>query len=192
MREAAAAEDYTLASQLKSERELKRDQATLALQEVDKKIFGSDELVGEPSVSTTKDESSRSFVETSSFASHAKHNGRDHKTVKVTSPTQEAERKFIGRTVDMVSEFPSGTIKDEISTFQSNRSFPETGSRTSLAKNSDGEEESQNDDSIVDGEHPLLGVETAEELPAPDDISEIAGNVSSDLIKKCEELFGRY
>jgi hypothetical protein len=164
MREAAAADDYTLASQLKSERDLKRDQATLALQEVDKQFFGSDELVGEPSVSTTKESSS--IFETRSFASHAKHNGRDHKTVQVTLPTQEAERKFIGRTVDMVSEFPSGTTKDEISTFQSNRSFPETGSRTSLAKNSDGEEESQNDDSTVDGEHPLLGVENAEELSA--------------------------
>ena len=191
MREAAAAEDYALASQLKFERDLKRDQATLALQEVDKQFFGSDKLVGEPSVSTTKDES-RSFVETGSLASHTKHNGRDHKAEQDTSPTQEPERKFIGRTIDMVSEFSSGTIKDEISTSQSKRSFPEIGSRTSLAKNSDREEESHNGDIIVDGEHPLLGVENAEELPAPDDISEIIGNASSDLIKKCEELFGRY
>ena len=191
MREAAAAEDYALASQLKFERDLKRDQATLALQEVDKQFFGSDKLVGKPSVSTTKDES-RSFVETGSLASHTKHYGHDHKTEQVTSPTQESEMKFIGRTVDMVSEFSSGTIKDEISTSQSKRSFPEIGSRTSLAKNSDSEEESHNGDCIVDGEHPLLGVENAEELPAPDDISEIIGNASSDLIKKCEELFGRY
>ncbi len=188
MREAAAAEDYALASQLKSERDLKRDQATLALQEVDKQFFGSDKLVGEPPVSRTKVERSRSFVETG----HTRHNGRDHKTEQVTSPAQEDERKFIGRTVDMGCEFSSGTIKDEISTFQSKRSFPEIGSRAYLAKDSDSEEESHNDDSFAVGEHPLLGVENAEELPAPDDISEIIGNASSDLIKKCEELFGRY
>jgi len=182
MREAAAAEDYALASQLKSERDLKRDQATLALQEVDKQFFGSDKLAGEPS----------SFVETGSLASRTKHNERDHKTEQVTSPTQEAERKFIGRTVDMVSEFSSATIKDETSTSQSKRSFPEIGSGTSLAKNSDSDEESHNGDSIVDGEHPLLGVENAEELPPPDDMSEIIGNAPSDLIKKCEELVGRY
>lgn len=196
MREAAVAEDYALASQLKSERDLKRDQATLALQDVEKQFFGSDKLLmGEASVSTTKDESStpqsskRLSVETGSIAtSNAK-----HKTEQVTLSTQEVEKKSIGRTDDFVGEFSSSTFKDDSSASRSKRSFLETGSRTSLTKNSEAsEEESHRDDSIVDGEHPLLGVENAEALPEPDEISEVTGNAPSDLIKKCEELFGEY
>jgi hypothetical protein len=57
MREAAASEDYVLASQLKSERNVQREQATLALQEVEKQFFGSDRLMNEPLIGvSTKDE----------------------------------------------------------------------------------------------------------------------------------------
>ncbi|KAL3811339.1 hypothetical protein ACHAXA_007404 [Cyclostephanos tholiformis] len=172
MRDAAAAEDYALASRLKSERDIKRDQANFALQEVEKQFFGSDKLADEPSIS---------HLEAVNVQSHSKHHG--------PLSAQEVEKKFNTRTDEMVREFSNSAIKDEPSSPQSKRSFAETGIRSSLTNNS---EASKKESRIVDGEHPLLGVENATELPAPDEISEFAGNASSDLIQKCEELFGAY
>ena len=146
------------------------------MQEVEKQFFGSEKLADEPTINETANRN-LGRMETGSIQSHTKHSGR--------LSTQEAQKEFDAQNHGVVSEFPISAIKGEPSTPQSMRSFADTGIRTSLTK---GNEESR----IVGGEHPLLGVENAGELPAPDEISEFVGNASSDLIQKCDELFGEY
>lgn len=139
MRQSAAAEDYVSASRLKSERDVKRAQATLALQEVERQFIGrNDEVTGECI----------------------------HKDL--SSPL-----------LNLKKDSPQKTIL-------------ETTSVESRSKKSEANDEEPIDDmSTVGGEHPLLGVENAEELPAPEEISNNS-IVSSDLVQKCEESFGSY
>lgn len=141
MHHSAANEDYASASRLKSERDLKRKQAALALEEVERHFIGRiDAIVGEP------------ILMDLSYTSQS---------LKMHSPqkTNHESRS--------IASHPS----------------------TKCSKASD--EESQNECSIVGVDHPLLGVENAEELPAPEELSNNA-TVSSDFVQKCEELLGGY
>ena len=133
MHQSAASEDYASASRLKSERDIKRAQAALALDEVERQFIGRiDEMVGEPVLEDSR----------------------------CTSPTSK-----------------------KLSPQNTNFDGRSTESHTKITR----EEEW----SAVGGDHPLLGVENAEELPAPEEITN-SGTISSDVVQKCEELLGRY
>jgi hypothetical protein len=139
MHHSAASEDYASASRLKSERDLKRKQAALALEEVERQFIGRiDAMVGEP------------ILKDLSYTSQS---------LKMHSPQK------------------------------TNHESRRIASHTKCSKASD--EESQNECSLVGVDHPLLGVENAEELPAPEELSNNA-TVSSDFVQKCEELLGGY
>ena len=226
MREAAASEEYVLASELKSERNMKREQATLALQEVEKQFFGSDRLMNEPLIgASTKDETlirhtipsstrptipstpqsltrlspARSMIETAGAASHLmKNTGSSGRTIEQqAAPLRYADSKLLERTDEILapptpSSSAMSSMRDEISisTSRSKKSSVETGNRASITN----EEEVSNNyvDSTGYDEHPLLGVEKAEALPVPEVMSAVAGNASSDLLLKSDDLFGEY
>jgi hypothetical protein len=232
MREAAVNEDYVLASQLKSDRNVQREQATLALQEVEKQFFGSDRLMNEPLIGvSTKDETlirhtipsstrpvipstsikrlspARSMIETASAASHLmKNTGSSGRTIEQqAAPLRDGDSKLLERTDEILAPLtPSSSamssMRDEISisTSRSKKSSVETGSRASIAKtNSDASSEEEVSNNYGDStgtynEHPLLGVENAEALPVPEEMSAVAGNASSDLLTKSADLFGEY
>ena len=139
MQKSAANEDYASAARLKSERDLKRVQAMLALEEVERRFLGRfDEMTSHP------------ILKDMSLASHG---------IKNISLQR----------VDIES---SGIA-----------------SHTKCGKAS--EEESHNKCRNVGGLHPLLGVQDAEELPAPEELSTNA-TVSSDFVQKCDEILGSY
>ena len=226
MREAAASEEYVLASELKSERNMKREQATLALQEVEKQFFGSDRLMNEPLIgASTKDETlirhtipsstrptipstpqsltrlspARSMIETAGAASHLmKNTGSSGRTIEQqAAPLRYVDSKLLERTDEILapptpSSSAMSSMRDEISisTSRSKKSSVETGNRASITN----EEEVSNNyvDSTGYDEHPLLGVEKAEALPVPEVMSAVAGNASSDLLLKSDDLFGEY
>ena len=226
MREAAASEEYVLASELKSERNMKREQATLALQEVEKQFFGSDRLMNEPLIgASTKDETlirhtipsstrptipstpqsltrlspARSMIETAGAASHLmKNTGSSGRTIEQqAAPLRYVDSKLLERTDEILapptpSSSAMSSMRDEISisTSRSKKSSVETGNRASITN----EEEVSNNyvDSTGYDEHPLLGVEKAEALPVPEEMSAVAGNASSDLLLKSDDLFGEY
>lgn len=127
---------------------------------------------------------------------------RDIKREQAAQSLLGVEKQFEGRIDEAVGELSISTIKDE--SFMSQRSkklspkksFLETSSIASHLENGEeaSEDESCNDGSSIDdedSEHPLKGVENAEELPAPEEINE-NGNVSSDLVHSVEEYFGTY
>ena len=148
MREAATAEDYALASQLKSERDVKREAATYVLSEVEGKFIGRiDDLVGDLSISTIRDDSFMSPKSKTKLS--------PHKSLLETSRSTTTSHQ---------------DNSEEASEEQSSGSGSTNGQ---------------------DGDHPLSGVENAEELPAPEDIND-NGFASSDLVNKVEELFGSY
>lgn len=231
MHEAAASEEYVLASELKSERNMKREQATLALQEVDRQFFGSDRLMNEPLIGASKKDETlirqmilstrptipstpqsltrlspaRSLVETASAARHLmKNSGSSGRTIEhQTATLREVDKTLLDRTDEiLVPSTPSSSAMspmrgDEISisTSRSKKSSVETGSRASITTtNSENREErvSHLGDSTGYDEHPLLGIENAESLPIPEEMSAVAGNASSDLLTKSEDLFGEY
>ncbi len=140
MYKSAVNEDYASAARLKSERDLKRVQAMLALEEVERQFLGrSDEMAGDP------------ILNDMSLASHS---------MKNFSPQR-------------VDDIESSTIASHIKSGKAS------------------EEESHNKCSCVGGIHPLLGVQDAEELPAPEELSN-NGAFSSDFVQKCEEILGCY
>jgi hypothetical protein len=51
------------------------------------------------------------------------------------------------------------------------------------------DEEDNDDDSNVPHAHPLAGIDHADELPAPEEISK---DVASDLVQRVEDLIGEY
>ena len=146
MRVAAAEEDYALASKLKSERDLKKDAAMIALRECEEKFMGKlENAVGDLSISTIKDES------------------------VCVSPARSS-RSFAGNPHDE---------KKIVTSF------------TSHPENSAGESESisqSSHDEASSNEHPLEGVDNADELPTPEEITD----VSPDVVHKVEALFGGY
>mmetsp|Transcript_9562 Transcript_9562/g.20172 ORF Transcript_9562/g.20172 Transcript_9562/m.20172 type:complete len:660 (+) Transcript_9562:182-2161(+) len=153
MREAATAEDYVSASRLKTQRNLKREAALQALQEVEGKFIGNrsidDEGVGNLSISTIKNESfmsQRSARSSRGFAESAPIEKKIHSSI--VSPPENRESS---------------------------------------------DEESHSDGSLDDhdDEHPLEGVENAEELPTPEEIND-NGVASLDFVQKVQELFGSY
>lgn len=233
MREAAASEEYVLASELKSERNMKREQATLALQEVEKQFFGSDRLMNEPLIgASTKDETlirhtipsstrptipstpqsltrlspARSMIETAGAAYHLmKNTGSSGRTIEQkAAPLRDVDSKLLERTDEILapptpSSSAMSSMRDEISisTSRSKKSSVETGNRASITKtNSDAGSEEEVSNNYVDStgydEHPLLGVEKAEALPVPEEMSAVAGNASFDLLTKSDDLFGEY
>ena len=116
------------------------------------------------------------------------------------------EQQFVGRIDDLVADISSISIKD--GSFMSSQrsakkrspkksSFLETSSIASRSENSviSNEDHSRFDGSNASSssqgprEHPLSGVDNAEELPAPEDIGNAA---SPDILHRIEDLFGSY
>ena len=145
MKQAAKEEDYSLASCLKSERDLKRGAATQALSDVEARFISIssrlEDVVGDLSISTIKDDS---FV-----SRRSKHQ---------LSPTKSLHS---GRSI--LSHHEESEPSDEESCTSDSNSCGEA-------------------------QHPLEGVENAEELPAPENITD----ASPDLVGKVEDLFGSY
>lgn len=130
---------------------------------------------------------------------------RDSKRDQATRALHDVEQQFVGRIDDLVADISSISIKD--GSFMSSQrsakkrspkksSFLETSSIASRSENSveSNEEESRFDGSNASSsnqgprEHPLSGVDNAEELPAPEDI----GNAASPDLVHIEDLFGSY
>ena len=144
MKEAAAEEEYSLAAKLKSERDFMREQATRALQEVEQQFLGKtvDEMAGDLSISTIKDES------------------------------------FLSK----------GSAKK----YTPKKSFLETSIADDSSSSINCTESSRHSNSIESSSHgrlhPLSGIDNAEELPAPEDITDS----SPDLVHKVENIFQSY
>ena len=86
----------------------------------------------------------------------------------------------LGKMTDSVRSPPRSVLSSRFHE-ESNDMSDEESSRQSSARSGDDDEPSV---------HPLAGVENAEELPNPEDIS--SGAASSDLVGKVEQLFGDY
>ena len=145
MKEAAAEEEYSLAAKLKSERDFMREQATRALQEVEQQFLGKtvDEMAGDLSISTIKDES---FLSQRSAKKHT------------------PKKSFLE--TRSIADDSSSSINCTESSRHSN----------SIESSSQGRL------------HPLSGIDNAEELPAPEDITDS----SPDLVHKVENIFQSY
>jgi len=131
---------------------------------------------------------------------------RDSLRLQATSALDEVQQQFIGR----IDELSISTIKDESfmsqqlhsakkTTPNKKSSFLETSSIASRTTSSSStEEESQSPNlsssnaSSSQGQgprlHPLSGIENAEELPCPEEITD----ASPDLVHKVEDLFQSY
>lgn len=167
MKSAAQEEDYAKAAKLKIDRDAKRSQAIQALDFVEEEFAPSalGKVVGDLSISTIKDTS----VISQRSPSRSLHGMTD-------------EVLPLSRMTDSVRSIRSPPR----SVLSSNRHYEESNDMSD-------EESSRSIASCGDDEpsvHPLAGVENAEELPAPEDIS--SGAASSDLVNKVEELFGDY
>ena len=150
MREAAAVEEYVLASRLKSQRDSKRQAAFAALQAITDKFPG------------------------------------------------RMDGKLVGKTDGIPGDLSISIIKDESISQKSTLSYRSFADEKNIVTSHPGDESSEggsqnNDDSISDqgDEHPLAGVENAEELPTPEEISP-NGVASPDLLSKMDGLFGSY
>jgi hypothetical protein len=163
MRKAAVDEDYAEAARVKLERDAVKEAALEALLEVEQKFIGHIEDIQQQdlSLSTIKDES---------FMSHRSNQGdRSHHSELVASPNR------------------SYSNRNEISTIRHHSKHNESSIDQSVDDQFEDEEE--DDDSNVPRAHPLAGVEHAEELPTPEDISK---EVSSDLAQRVTDMFGEY
>jgi len=151
MKEAAAEEEYSLASKFKSERDSLRLQATSALDEVQQQFIGR---IDELSISTIKDES---FISTQLHSA------------KKTTPKKKSS--FLE-----TSSIASRTTHSSSSTEEESQSHNLSSSNASS---------SQGQGPRL---HPLSGVDNAEELPCPEEITD----ASPDLVHKVEDLFQSY
>ena len=132
---------------------------------------------------------------------------RDSLRLQATSSLDEVQQQFIGR----IDELSISTIKDESfmsqqlhsakkTTPNKKSSFLETSSiasRTTSSSSTEEEEESSpnlssSNASSSQGQgprlHPLAGIDNAEELPCPEEITD----ASPDLVHKVEDLFQSY
>jgi len=149
MKEAAAEEEYSLASKFKADRDSLRLQATSALDEVQQQFIGR---IDELSISTIKDES---FIST------------QLQSAKKTTPNKKSS--FL-ETSSIASRTTSSSSTEEEESQSHNLS-------RSNASSSQGPRL-----------HPLSGVDNAEELPCPEEITD----ASPDLVHKAEDLFQSY
>lgn len=136
MKQAAMDEDYVKASQLKIERDERRNEANTALANVEQQFAGN---ISTTAISTIKDQS---FISERSL--------NDKK--------EDGENSYV--------------TEEEESTDAST-----------------GQEDSSHDNGSSSGDHPLAGVDGAEELPSPEDVQR---DIPTDLVHKVESLFGSY
>eukprot|EP00956_Cyclotella_meneghiniana_P011003 scaffold15417_cov71-Cyclotella_meneghiniana.AAC.4 len=156
MRKAAISEEYAVASRLKIQRDIAKDEAMSSLHEVEEEFVGN---MNDLSLSTIKDESFMSQKSTRSIQHFC-----DSDQISV-----------------MGSPFKCNSSNHNESSIQEHNlhDFSNQSSSDNL----------QDDNSDVPHVHPLAGIENAEELPPPEDISK---DISTDLIHKVEDLFGSY
>lgn len=120
---------------------------------------------------------------------------RDIKRVQAMKAVEQVEMLYLGKFDEMAGE----PISKDFSLASQSLERP-SPQRTDHRSNIDashtkgeksGEEELQNEHSIGGGHHPLLGVENAEELPAPEELSNNS-TVPLDFVQKCQEMLGSY
>jgi hypothetical protein len=127
---------------------------------------------------------------------------RDNAKVAALESLNEVELEFIGNVNDLSlstirdesfvshksahSVVPS-TDNDQISIVSKVRSSFRNDSHDMSEKSFDDDED--DDESNVPHAHPLAGIDNADELPAPEEISK---DISSDLVQRVEDLIGDY
>ncbi len=182
-KERAAAEDFDMAANIKQEL-CKVYALLIAFKE-------SENLMKQAALDEEYVEASRLKAE------------RDERRNAARAALTEVEQQFaVNFIVENVANLSVSTIKDQ--SFISERSLRSNKKEDEeIPYNSDEEEstdsstggDSSNDNSssshasITLNDHPLAGVEGAEELPSPEDIER---DVSTDLVHKVESLFGNY
>ena len=128
---------------------------------------------------------------------------RDERRNAARTALAEVEQQFaVNFSAENVANLSVSTIKDQ--SFMSERSLSNKKEDEENSYNSDeeestdsstGREDSSNDNSnssrtsSSSNDHPLAGVDGAEELPSPEDIER---DISTDLVHKVESLFGNY
>lgn len=129
---------------------------------------------------------------------------RDERRNAARAALTKVEQQFaVNINVESVANLSVSTIKDQ--SFMSERSLSNKKEDEENSYNSSDEEEStdsstggedsSNDNSnssrasSTSNDHPLAGVDGAEELPSPEDIER---EISTDLVHKVESLFGSY
>jgi hypothetical protein len=190
MREAAVREEYAEAAHLKIERDAIKEAALEALAEVEKKFIGGPANIAivsrsasvasaagqiddevNLSLSTIKDESFLSRK--SANSTHQFSDDQSERTSNsVVSKSKRDNRRADEENFDERSQ-PTGYDNDQDVDNHSD----------------DGDDDNDDEGSSISQFHPLAGVDNAEGLPAPEEISK---DISSDLIQKVEELFGSY
>ncbi|KAL3789752.1 hypothetical protein HJC23_006745 [Cyclotella cryptica] len=165
MREAAAQEEYVEAARFKSERDKIKDTALAALSEVEKKFIGQINDEVNLSMSTIKDESFFSRKSTNSM-----------------QPFSDEKKDRTSNRMVSYSKHDDGSTDEE--NFDA-RSHP-TGCEDEVEDGKYDDDHDDNDDfSNASPSHPLAGVDNAEELPAPEEISK---DISLDLVQKNWQL----